>query len=98
EHGPTPRPPTQDEAGETAGRNQEAPQSPAEAVIRPFDDGVGERREADGGEGGSGKVEPTDANLLALGAAAAQGEENGERRERQVEEEDPAPGERLHDG
>src|SRR5918995_846286 len=90
------------ECGKGGDGGDEGPPVAGETAPRAFHEPVGERAEAHGREGRARKVEAPDAHLHRLVTAAETREHDSERGEREVDEEDPAPGdpfdERTADG
>ena len=86
-----------DEAGERDDSDDEERQHLVEPLLAHLDERVGDPDEADGDEARADEVEGRAAVRLAVVAAPGQREHDGEGRERHVDQEDPAPRDRLHD-
>ena len=84
-----------DERRERGHCAHEGPPDRAEAAVGALDEPVGEEPEARGRQGRSGEVEPALALGRGLVTAPHESQHDGRGGERQVEEEDPAPGDPL---
>ena len=79
------------ERDERGHRDRERPPDVAEALVRSLDEPVRQRPEGECCKCGARYVEPPDPQHLLLVALAGLREHDGERGERKVDEEDPAP-------